>query len=269
MIRNPAVAGQFYPGDKETLTAMVADLMESTAATEPRKALAVISPHAGYIYSGKVAGETFAKVFIPEDVLILGPNHHGVGAALSLMVDGVWEMPMGPVNINRELSELVVKHARHVEINEQAHRFEHSLEVQVPFLQFRQKKLSLTPLVVSRVPLEICLETGAALARAIKELNRPVLMVASTDMTHYESRQSASQKDRMALDEILGLDPAGLYNTVDSFRISMCGIIPTTIVLAAALSAGATKTELVRYTDSGETSGDTDQVVGYAGFVIS
>ncbi|MCK4838284.1 MAG: AmmeMemoRadiSam system protein B [Desulfobulbaceae bacterium] len=269
MLRSPAVAGQFYPADKDALAAMVSELMPEIPPAKRQNVLAVISPHAGYIYSGGVAGQTFARVNIPEDVIILGPNHHGHGAPLALMNEGTWEMPMGPVSMNPALSELILKYAADIVVDNEAHRFEHSLEVQVPFLQARQANLKLAPIVVSRLSFEGCRATGQGLAQAIKELGRPVLMVASTDMSHYESRQSATIKDHLALDRITALDPQGLYEIVIGRGITMCGIMPTTIVLAAAQALGASKAELVRYSDSGETSGDLDQVVGYAGLLIS
>lgn len=269
MLRSPAVAGQFYPADKIHLGKMVSELMPGIPPADKQDGLAVISPHAGYIYSGSVAGQTFARVNIPEDVIILGPNHHGRGAPLALMSSGIWDMPLGQVSMNPALSELILKHSSNIVADTEAHRFEHSLEVQVPFLQTQQPNLKIAPIVVSHVPFEVCQTTGQALALAIKEFGRPVLLVASTDMTHYESRQSATVKDHLALDQITALDPQGLYETVIGRGITMCGIMPTTIVLIAAQALGATKAELVRYTDSGETSGDTDQVVGYAGLIIS
>jgi AmmeMemoRadiSam system protein B len=156
-----------------------------------------------------------------------------------------------------------------IQIDEIAHRQEHSLEVQVPFLQYIQKNLSIAPLVVSHISYQDCVTVGNGLAEAIRNYGRQVLIVASTDMSHYESRESASTKDNMALERIKGLDPEGLYKTVVDNRISMCGIMPTTVALVAALALGAKNAELVRYTDSGEASGDTSKVVGYAGLVIS
>jgi hypothetical protein len=248
---------------------MVSELIPEIPPARKRDALAVISPHAGYIYSGAVAGQTFADVNIPEDVLILGPNHQGFGARLALMNDGAWEMPMGQVPINSTLAGLILKHSADIATDETAHRFEHSLEVQVPFLQALQVNLKIVPIVVSHIPFELCRATGEALAKAVKEFGKPVLLVASTDMTHYESRRSATAKDHLALDRITALDPQGLYETVIGRGITMCGIMPTTIVLTTAIALGAAKAELVRYTDSGETSGDTDQVVGYAGLVVT
>ena len=268
-MRPPVVANRFYPGNSNALRSTISEMVPVVSEAEKKQALAVISPHAGYIYSGGVAGETFARVKVPESIVILGPNHTGHGAPIALMASGSWDMPMGEVAINKELAAEIARNSPLVEIDEIAHRFEHSLEVQVPFLQYIQKNLSIAPIVVSHVPYDSCVAVGQGLAAAIKSYGKPVLIVASTDMTHYESRQAASAKDSLALARIQELDPEGLYNTVIGKRISMCGIMPATVALVAALALGAKKAELVRYTDSGETSGDTSQVVGYAGLVIS
>jgi len=269
MLRSPAVAGQFYPGTEASLVKTLNALVPEIQPEARKQALAVVSPHAGYIYSGGVAGETIGQVQVPENVIILGPNHTGQGAPVALMDHGAWDMPMGQVPVNKELADQIAKNSSQIEIDDIAHRFEHSLEVQVPFLQYMQKDLTIAPIVVSHVSYETCVAVGKGLAAAVKSYGRPVLMVASTDMTHYESRQSASAKDSLALERIQALDPEGLYNTVVGKRISMCGIMPTAVTLIAALALGAEKAELIRYTDSGETSGDTDHVVGYAGFVIT
>ena len=266
MIRRPVVADRFYPGDPTLLRRTVAGFMPPVAERE--KALAVIVPHAGYVYSGAVAGETFARVEVPETALILGPNHHGSGQPLALGISD-WQMPLGGVPIERGLAVSILRNSEIIVEDDVAHLQEHSLEVQVPFLQFLQKNLSIVPIVVSHVSYEVCKQAASDLAAAIREFNRPVLLVASTDMTHYESRRNASIKDHLALERIEALDPKGLYETVVGNNISMCGIIPTTITLLAGLELGATHAELVRYTDSGKASGDTDQVVGYAGLVIS
>lgn len=269
MLRSPAVAGQFYPADKATLSSTVAAMMPQVAPSDKIEALAVVSPHAGYIYSGKTAGQTFARVSAPRDIIVLGPNHHGLGPPLALMAEGEWEMPMGRISINNELAQLLLSQTALFTADEMAHRQEHSLEVQLPFLQASTDNIRLVPIVVSQLSYEDCHTAGLGIGRAIREYGKPVLMVASTDMTHYESRQAASAKDRLALDRILDLDPQGLYETVIGKRITMCGIMPTTIILTAALELGASKAELISYTDSGETSGDTSQVVGYAGLIIS
>lgn len=269
MLRSPAVANQFYPGDRTTLQKAVAELTPEIAPAQKIPALAVIAPHAGYIYSGTVAGETFAKVVIPQDIILLGPNHHGQGAPVALMGCGSWQMPMGEVPINEELSSILSNLSPLIENDTIAHRFEHSLEVEVPFLQHGQPDLTLTPLVISHLSFDACRQLGEALAQAVSLYGKPVLIVASSDMTHYESRQEASRKDRLAIDKIEQLDAEGLYRTVIDKGITMCGIMPATVAITAAVQLGATTARLTRYSDSGATSGDIDHVVGYAGFAIS
>ncbi len=267
MKREPAVAHLFYPGDPTTLKESLDRLIP--ADTPKQKGLAVISPHAGYIYSGGVAGETFAAVEIPQDIVVMGPNHHGYGAPVAMMEKGAWSMPLGEVPINTSLARNLLAQTELIEADTLAHRFEHSLEVQVPFLQYFRPDMTLTPMVISHLSFKAFQIVGEALAGAIQQYNKPVLIVASSDMTHYESRQSATAKDSLAMQQITALNPEGLYNTVLGKRITMCGIMPATIALIAALRLGATQARLIRYTDSGEASGDTNQVVGYAGFVIS
>jgi MEMO1 family protein len=267
MARHPAVADRFYPGNSTALTREVQNLI-GTQPAHKQKAMAVICPHAGYIYSGGVAAETLRQVIVPETVIILGPNHHGQGAEIALSTT-TWEMPMGNVPIDTELAEMLVHRSPLIRKDEVAHRFEHSLEVQVPFLQEMQKNLAIVPLVIAHIPYSMCEKVADNLSESIKESGKNVLILASSDMTHYESRSVAAKKDRLALDRLLALDPAGLYQTVVDRRITMCGFIPATIALLASMQLGARTANLVRYTDSGEVSGDTDQVVGYAGVIIS
>jgi AmmeMemoRadiSam system protein B len=265
-LRTPAVADRFYPGNPRILARDI-ERMTPVIST-PQKAHAVVLPHAGYMYSGSVAGETIGKVRVPETVIILGPNHHGHGAPVALSTTP-WQMPMGVVPIDTTLASALLQESPAITIDEIAHRYEHSLEVQVPFLQARQPNLSIVPLVVSHISFPYCEEVGAALAKVIKDAGKEILIVASSDMTHYESRPAADKKDHYVLQKLAEMDPAILYRTVLDYQISMCGIMPVTIALIAALALGATKTELVRYTDSGTVSGDTSQVVGYAGVIIS
>ena len=268
MTRAPAVADRFYPGDPEHLRTAMKMLVPAVPEEAKRLALAVVMPHAGYVYSGATAGRTISRVRVPETVLILGPNHQGQGAALALGADD-WQMPLGRVEIDRQLAAAIRRHSDRIVEDSAAHVPEHSLEVQVPFLQQAQPGLRIVPLMVAQVAYELCQSVAGGLAAAIRELGQPVLIVASTDMSHYESRPQAAKKDRLAIERILALDPQGLYATVLGNRISMCGVIPTTLALLVALELGATRAELVQYTDSGEASGDIRQVVGYAGLIIS
>jgi AmmeMemoRadiSam system protein B len=268
MTRMPSVADRFYPGNPEQLRSAMDMLVPVVAEEDKKQALAIVVPHAGYVYSGATAGSTISRVRVPETVVILGPNHHGLGAALALGTED-WYMPLGTVPVNQQLAAAILEQSADIVEDQEAHLFEHSLEVQVPFLQQVQEKLHIVPLVVSQVSFERCRTVAHELAVAIKNCEQPVLIVASSDMSHYESRQQAAKKDHLAIDRILAMDPQGLYATVLGQRISMCGVIPTTIALLAAIELGATRSELVRYTDSGEASGDTSQVVGYAGLIIS
>jgi AmmeMemoRadiSam system protein B len=266
MARLPVVADKFYPGDPTVLRQTVAEYVSPCSSRQ--KAAAVVVPHAGYVYSGKVAGETFGRVEIPETVIIIGPNHQGYGASIALGTED-WAMPMGNVPFAVDIAAAILQNSTVIVPDNTAHQYEHSLEVEVPFLQSMQPKLSIVPLVVSHISFKKCQEVAHDLALAISAYDGPVLLVASTDMTHYESREDTEVKDHLALQYVLKLDPEGLYNTVVSNQISMCGVIPATITLLVACEIGSTKAELVRYTDSGEVSGDTSQVVGYAGVVIS
>ena len=266
-MRSAVVSDRFYPGSPSALNTLLSQLMPVIPEADKQEALAIICPHAGYIYSGSVAGETVARVRVPETVVILGPNHHGRGAPLALGTD-TWRMVLGEVGVDQDLARRILERSSVISEDETAHNSEHSLEVQVPFLQRCNSKVSIVPIVVSHVPYQVCVEAASDLAAAIREHPRPVLIVASTDMTHYESRKDASRKDHLALERIKALDPKGLYETVLGNRISMCGVMPTTIALLAARELGAQRARLVRYTDSGEASGDTNQVVGYAGLII-
>ncbi len=269
MLRSPAVANMFYPGDKDRLKEQLSTYVR--AVPEPKRVLAAVSPHAGYIYSGGVAGAVFSQIRIPDAVVILGPNHRGMGASVALSASGTWDMPLGSVPINEAMAESILKVSTSgVKIKDDpgAHAMEHSIEVQVPFLQFLRPEVSIVPIALSHLTYDACQEIGQALVQGIQDYGKEVLLVASTDMTHYESQKSAKEKDKLAIDRILDLDPAGLYETVSRHGISMCGVIPTTIALEACKALGAGKAELVRYATSGDVTGDNAQVVGYAGFIV-
>jgi len=266
MVRQPAVANQFYPGSEQGLKKEISARMKE--GQEREKVLAVVSPHAGYIYSGGVAGSVFSVAEIPNDVIVMGPNHHGLGSSYAVMTEGTWQMPAGEVLINEQLADLLIEESRYLEPDTQAHIQEHSVEVQLPFIQYIRPQITFVPIVLGRADYRICEEIGTAIARAVKQYGKPVLLVASTDMTHYESQQSANRKDQLAIEKIESLDPAGLLDTVTSNNITMCGVIPTTITLIAAKELGATKARLIQYATSGDVSGDYSYVVGYAGLII-
>ncbi|MBM2838020.1 MAG: hypothetical protein HW415_645 [Deltaproteobacteria bacterium] len=265
MVRSPAVAGQFYPANPSILEKEVSSY---TKEVKREIAIGVISPHAGYIYSGKVAGGVYSRINIPKDVIIIGPNHTGLGEPEAVMTSGTWQMPNGNIEINSDLAGAIVENSKYLKDDHLAHLNEHSLEVQIPFLQHFRKELRIVPIAMMSMDYAICQDIGHAIARAVKGFKEPVLIVASSDMTHYESDKSAREKDKKAIDRVLALDPDGLFKTVRENRITMCGVIPATIMLIACKELGAKKAELVDYATSGETSGDYEQVVGYAGMIV-
>lgn len=270
MIRRPAVAGpfSFYPDRPAELRSMIKGMVDPQAKKE--KALAVVSPHAGFVYSGHVAGAVFSSVFLPEHILILGPSHHGIRPVFAVMKEGVWQMPFGEVSLDSDLAEAVRKHSPLIQEDENAHKNEHSLEVQLPFLQYFVKNISLVPICISyQANFQQLEELGQAIAAGIRELGRDTLIVASTDMSHYVSQEEAKRKDFLAIEKILSLDAQGLYDVVQDEDISMCGFQPVTATILAARELGAKKAELIRYMTSGDASGDYSHVVGYAGLRIT
>ncbi|MDY6848190.1 MAG: AmmeMemoRadiSam system protein B [Geoalkalibacter sp.] len=265
MVRKPAVAGQFYPGEEQSLRETVAALVPEA---EARPAFGVVSPHAGYVYSGAIAGAVFSCVHVPETVVILGPNHHGVGQRAAVYPGGAWETPLGRSEIDAELSRNLVQSCDLLQEDEAAHRFEHSLEVQLPFLQFLNPSLRIVPLCLSHTRPDDLVRLGEQMADVLEKDGREILLVASSDMTHYESAQDAQRKDTAAIDRILALDPVGLYRVVAEQGITMCGVVPTVVMLSACNRLGAKKATLVRYGNSGDVTGDRREVVGYAGLVV-
>ncbi len=266
LLRKPAVANQFYDGDPRRLRSELSQLIPTTVHAKP--AIAAISPHAGYIYSGHVAGAVFSRVRIPECVVLMGPNHTGYGSYAEIMTEGIWQMPLGDVEVDSELAMQILRRSSVLQQGYQAHLYEHSLEVQIPFLQYLQPALKIVPICLGPLDLNSCLEIGAAVASAVDAFGQPVLLVASTDMSHYIPAETAKELDTLAIKRILALDPAGLYNTVKDNGISMCGYIPTTITMEAANQLGAREAELIKYANSGDINGDYSRVVGYAGLVI-
>jgi len=264
--RKPAVAGAFYPGSREELLEALNEMVD--AAMVKKSALGLIAPHAGYIYSGRGAGKVFSSVQIPDDVVVLGVNHRGIGAEVAIMSEGSWLTPLGEVKINSDLARMIRAGSSLVTDDEAAHRSEHSLEVQIPFLQLLKPGFRLVPLCLSRMGLEECEELGKAVAAAVKKWGKPVLVVASSDMSHYISAEAAKQKDNLALEKILKLDPRGLYQTVSKNDISMCGVIPAAVMLVAAREMGAQSAELVDYRNSGDVTGDYREVVAYAAVMV-
>jgi MEMO1 family protein len=271
LLRRPAVAGRFYPGDPENLRAEAqAYLSQSKSNNQTAvQAIGCITPHAGYVYSGHVAGAVFARLEIPERCVVLCPNHTGMGRALAILSEGAWETPLGEVPVDEGLAGALKRQFPALHEDAAAHRAEHAIEVELPFLQLRQPKLQIVPIALGTGQFEVLEALGVALAEVVAAQAAPVLIVASSDMNHYESDAVTRVKDHRAIERILTLDPRGLFDVVTQQNISMCGFGPAVVMLTAARQLGATSAELVKYATSGDISGDRNAVVGYAGVVVT
>ncbi len=266
MDREPAVAGRFY-GDGPSALAREVDAYLSAAPGEKLAATGVVAPHAGYLYSGAIAGAVYGRILVPPRVILLGPNHTGLGRPIALWpAGGGWRTPLGTVPIAAALTEALLAGGLAV-VDRAAHLREHSLEVQLPFLQRARPDVEIAALCLGPLDVGECERVGRAVAAAARDFG--ALVVASSDMSHYISAAAAREKDHRAIERILALDPEGLHGTVRREGITMCGVVPTTAMLFAARALGATRAELVRYGNSGEVNGDTRQVVGYAGVVVA
>jgi len=267
MLRQPAVAGFFYPGSKDQLAGMLRAMMPAGSTAAP--ALGVMLPHAGYIYSGEIAAETLSRVELPERIVLLGPNHHGSGADFAVSRATAWKTPLGESEIDGELANLIVDSIPQAEFDDNAHLEEHSLEVLVPLIQWLRPEARIVPISIKSFALEPLLDFGSRLAGSLRTLEDRPLLVTSSDMSHYLPGQQARDKDFLAIEAIRKLAPDELYRTVRENRISMCGVAPCVAMLQAGLQLGASSAELVRYGNSGEKTGDQSSVVGYAGIVVS
>jgi MEMO1 family protein len=266
MKRMPAVAGRFYGGHPGQLAEEVAHF--TYKATMRSKIIGALSPHAGLMYSGNVAGPLYSSIVMPETFIILGPNHSGSGPNMAVMSSGEWLIPTAVFNIDNELAASMLENMPMLTEDSQAHASEHSIEVQLPFMAYAADKIKIVPVVCGHVSLEDCAAAGKGIAAAIKKTGRDVVIIASSDMSHYVVDAVAREKDGLAIKKILDLDPEGLYSTVVGEGISMCGFIPATIMLYAALALGADDSQLIKYATSGEVSGDYESVVGYASITV-
>jgi MEMO1 family protein len=266
MIRAPAVSGRFYPSDARELRRQI---QVYSLSTGPKiLARGCIVPHAGYMYSGHVAGAVYSSVEIPAKCILVGPRHYPRGEPMAILTQGTWQTPLGEAEIDRALASELARLAPHLREDAVAHEREHSLEVQIPFLQQLVRDFSFVPVVLGVDRFPLLEELGHAMARAVAGQDAPVLIISSSDMNHYESDAITRAKDQRAIDRILELDPEGLYHTVRREEISMCGYAATVAMLVAVLDLGAKKARLVRYATSGDTTGDRDEVVGYAGITL-
>lgn len=266
--RKPFVSGHFYPGEAAGLRRDVESFLKS-AEGGPRDALGVVAPHAGYMYSGGVAGTVYATAKLPKRLVILGPNHTGLGRPIAVMNRGYWETPLGPALIDEPLADLILDAAAVAERDEAAHRAEHSLEVQIPFLQVALGSFVFAPICIGTGSYADLVELGSGMATAIRSLGEQVGIVISTDMTHYEPAEQARAKDFEAIHKMEALDSKGLHSVVRAEDISMCGFAAATAGLHTLKELGAKTASLVAYANSGDISGDNREVVGYAGLIVT
>jgi AmmeMemoRadiSam system protein B len=265
-VRHPAVAGRFYPRDRDTLLEDLRSYLSPQAAAAP--ALGCVAPHAGYVYSGAVAGAVFANVELPRHCIVLCPNHTGKGRPLAIMSSGAWETPIGLVPIDAPLAEVLKKYLPLLTEDENAHHNEHAIEVELPFLQVRRPDLTFVPIALGTGQFDVLEKLGEAIAEAVRAQAERIMIVASSDMNHYENDAVTRVKDHKAIERMLALDAHGLFEVVMREHISMCGFGPAVAMLTAAKRLGATSAELIKYATSGDVSGDREMVVGYAGIIV-
>ncbi len=267
MTREPVVAGQFYPGVKANLERTLSTLIDKKR--KPEKAIGAMSPHAGYVYSGAVAGKVFSALAPKELFIIIGPNHTGTGKPFSVYVDGSWKTPLGSVEVDKKFAEYLINNSKLFEADEAAHAYEHSIEVQIPFLQYTTSNFKILPLCIAGLNINELKGAGGEIAKAVRELKRDVTIIASSDMTHYEPQKIAKEKDMQAISAILRMDEDELSKKVRDLNISMCGVAPVIITLNASKAIGAKEAKLIDYKTSADTSGDYTSVVGYGGIIIT
>ena len=262
IIRKSLFAGTWYPTEKDEIKEYI-ELNQNKSDV-----IGCICPHAGWMYSGKVAGSVYSRINNYDTYIILGPNHTGHGANASIFPDGIWETPFGKIKIDTELVKDILNLSEFLEPDTEAHSREHCIEVQLPFIQYFNPNPNIVPIILMSEHYDICKDIANAITNTIKRSKKRILLIASTDMSHYESQQYAKQQDELAINKIMELDAEGLIKTVNQFSISMCGYFPTAIVLLTSKKLGAKKAELVKYATSGDITGDTSSVVSYAGLII-
>lgn len=269
MLRLPAVAGRFYPSDPKELTSLVRQYSQPSSQHPAATVRACLVPHAGYMYSGHVAGAVYARIAFPQKVIVLGVRHYPRGEPAAILSSGAWRTPLGDAPIDASLAEELRRQCTLLREDSVAHSGEHSLEVQVPFLQVLAPGFTFVPVALGTVRFESLVNVGEALAHVLQDSKEGVLLLTTSDLNHYEDDATTRVKDHKAIDRLLGLDARGLYDTCRNEDISMCGLGPAVAMLTALNKLGAGKSELVKYATSADVSGDRSQVVGYAGMVFS
>lgn len=269
MLRLPAVAGRFYPADPKELTSVIRNFSQPDAQQFAISAKACLVPHAGYMYSGHVAGAVFARVALPKKIIVLGVRHYPRGEPAAILSSGEWRTPLGDAPIDETLAIALRRECLLLREDSVAHSSEHSLEVQVPFLQALAPGFSFVPVALGTVQFESLVTVGEGIARVFANSKENVLLLTTSDLNHYEDDATTRTKDHKAIERLLALDARGLYDTCRNEEISMCGLGPAVVTLTALNSLGAKKAELVKYATSADVSGDRSQVVGYAGMIFS
>jgi AmmeMemoRadiSam system protein B len=269
VLRLPAVAGQFYPANPKELAALVREYARAEPGKKSEPVRACLVPHAGYVYSGRVAGAVFARIALPKKIVILGVRHYPRGEQAAILSSGAWRTPLGDAAIDADLASKLREECTLLREDTVAHSAEHSLEVQLPFLQVLAAGFTFVPVALGTIRFEHLVSVGEGIARVLAASKEEILLVTSSDLNHYEDDAITRVKDRKAVERLLALDPRGLYDVCRNEEISMCGLGPAVAMLTAMRALGAEKTELVRYATSGDVSGDYDAVVGYAGMIFS
>lgn len=270
MLRKAQFSGSWYPENTKEAKKYLVEV----PSEKKIDVISCISPHAGWIYSGKVAGEVYSLIKPADVYILLGPNHTGLGENIAVYPEGIWETPFGKIKVNKEVVEYILENSEFAKKDTKAHLNEHSLEIQLPFLQLiTQKEFTIVPITIRIEDYHMCQDLGNAIFLAVKKYknkhkDKKVILIASTDMTHYEPQSYAYKLDTLAVQQILKLSPRGLFDTVLSYGISMCGVYPTVTVLIVSKLLGAKKAELLKYQTSGDLTGDYQSVVGYAGIII-
>ena len=269
MLRLPAVAGRFYPSNPKELTALVREYSRPDPQRAPVPVKACLVPHAGYVYSGHVAGAVLARIVLPHKIIVLGVRHYPRGEQAAILSSGAWRTPLGDAPIDDELAVALRETCPLLREDSVAHSAEHSLEVQLPFLQVLAPGFTFVPVALGTVQFESLVNVGEAVARVLQDSSGNVLLLTSSDLNHYEDDATTRRKDQKAIDRMLALDPRGLYDVCRNEEISMCGLGPAVAMLTALNALGVKKSELVKHATSADVSGDTSQAVGYAGMIFS
>ncbi|MDD5014135.1 MAG: MEMO1 family protein [Atribacterota bacterium] len=278
-IRKAAVAGSFYAGDSKSLNMQIKNCFlhkigpGKIPLINPKREnniIGLVSPHAGYMYSGSVAATGFYKIALdgkPDTIIVLGPNHHGFGEDVSIMVEGNWKTPLGELEIDTDIAENILKNSKIIKNDKKANQYEHSIEVQLPFIQYLfDRDIKFVPICMTRQDINTDIEIAQSICSSV--VGKNILIIASSDFTHYETQEYAENADTQAINAILEFNPKKLYDMIYHRNLTMCGPGPITVMLIACETLGAKKAELLKYATSGDVSGIYDQVVGYASIII-